>query len=164
LQSFDFAGLPLGEQLETNEQMGGLASYLVRLRLDASRLSVGEHSATIRVNTTSRFRPIVEIPVRFTIAHEVKARPSILEFARAPTDALPVAVTLQHRNDKPLRISGLETPVGIRAVVEEQGSRAILKVSVVHAGETRTGVVKLRASWDGGEEPLEIPFYYFAAA
>lgn len=74
-----------------------------------------------------------------------------------------MAVTLQHQKEKPLRVGILEAPDGVRTAVEELGSQSILKVSVMPGRESKTGVVKLRASWDGGQEVVEIPYYYFPA-
>jgi hypothetical protein len=163
LQASDFAGLPIRESVEKKEQEG-LASYLVRLRLDPSGLRTGEHAATIQIKTSSRFRPVVKIPVHFTVASEIKARPAVVEFAPASKESAlaPIAVTLQHTTmAKLLHVDVLEAPDGVRAAVEADGTKMIVKVSVVPARESKTGVVKMRACWDGGQEILEIPFYYF---
>jgi hypothetical protein len=106
----------------------------------------------------------VELPVHFTVAHEVKARPALIEFPTAPpgSTATPVEVTLRHRGDKPLSISGLEAPPGISVAIDIQGMVAVVKVSAAGREEDKTGVIKLRATWDGGEERIEIPFYCFA--
>lgn len=164
LQGSEFAGLPIRDILEKSEREG-LTTYLVRLRLDPSGLRTGEHSATIQINTSSRFRPVVKIPVHLTVASEIKARPAVVEFAPTSKEAdlAPIAVTFHHQDKKPLRLSVLEAPDGIRAVVEKQESQTIVKMSVVPGRESKTGVVKLRVSWDGGEEVVEIPYYYFPA-
>jgi len=164
LRECDFAGLPIREAVEKSEHEG-LTTYLVRLRLDPAELRTGEHSATIRIKTSSRFRPVVQVPVHFTVASEIKARPAVVECAppSKKTVLAPIAVTLNHQDGKPLRLSVLEAPDGVRAVVEKQGAQSIVKISVVPEDESKTGVVKLRASWDGGEEVVEIPYYYFPA-
>lgn len=164
LQGRDFGDLPIRETVERSEQEG-LATYLVRLRLDPSRLQTGKHSATIQIHTSSRFRPVVQIPVHFMVAPEIKARPAVVEFAPTSKEIVPtpITVTLRHQNEKPLLLSILEAPDGVCAVIEKQDPQSIVKISVVPKRESKTGVVKLRASWDGGEEVVEIPFYYFPA-
>jgi hypothetical protein len=99
------------------------------------------------------------------IAPEVKARPAVVEFAPASKEAdlAPIAVTLHHQKEKTLRVGVLEEPNGVRAAVEKVGSQPILKLSMVAGRESKTGVVKLRASWDDGQEVVEIPYYYFPA-
>lgn len=164
IQGIDFSGMTIRHSVEKSEREG-LASYLVRLRLDGSALPTGEHSATIQVKTSSRFRPVVKIPVHVRIASEVKVRPAVVEFAPASKTARlePVPVTLHHKKGKPLRVRVLEAKDGVHATVEKQGTQTLVKISVEPRRESKTGVVKLHAAWDEGHELVEVPCYYFAA-
>jgi hypothetical protein len=164
LRSIDFAGLPMSKQVRTENRSNGLRTYLVTLHLDARGLDPGDRTTMIAFETSSTFRPKVEMPVHFTVAHEVKARPALVEFTADCSDgtAPPVEINLRHRDEKSLSISGIEAPAGISVAIEKSGVVAVMKVSTAGRGENKTGVIKLRASWDGGEELLEIPYYCFA--
>jgi hypothetical protein len=151
--------LPLTWRIE-RKQGADLATYLVHLSVEASGLPAGEHSGTICIRTTSAFRPVVEVPVRFSVAQEVKPRPAIIDFGAGDADhrVAPAVVTLEHRTGQPLNVRVLDVPAGFRVALQESGSRAQLTVALENGlTASSTGVIRTLASWQGASETVEIP-------
>jgi len=149
----------------TTERSGSNDGYLAHCRLDPSKLSTGEHRGVVRVVNSSRRRPVVEIPVRFTVASDIQARPGLVEFSDVSASALtaPITVGIEHRKRKPVKTVVLSVPDGVNAEVRERESRSEVTFSLGGGKEdTRTGTIRLSARWQGGEEVVELPCYVFA--
>jgi hypothetical protein len=159
IQSINVGTLPITFATERRAE-----GHLVHMHLNVLGLSTGDHSGVVHITNTSRWRPNVELPVHFSVASEIKARPGIVEFRDLSPDrpSGPVTVTLEHRKKEPLNVAILDMPAVLSAKIRGRGPQSEV-VFYACKGQDRssTGTVRLSAHWENGEEIVELPFYIF---
>ncbi|HVA51286.1 MAG TPA: DUF1573 domain-containing protein [Pirellulales bacterium] len=145
-------------------QMGSAAPQDSETRLefavDAGELEPGEYKSVVGISTTSRYRPLIEVPVSFVIPHRVEVVPSVVAFGRCrPDDAQRRIVDLVAADGTSFAAEVIKVPDG--CAVEKITSAKRGLSMCVHACFQKNGPVDapivLRAYAEGWEERVELP-------
>lgn len=159
VRSVEGDGLPLHFDIERTAA-GSLATYLVHVAVDTAGLAKGSHAGIIRIRTNSRFLPVVQVPLRLSVAPEVQAEPEVVDFGLVAPDQKvpPVHLTLAHPAGHRLSAEPLEVPPGYVVQNEQAAPVARLAVSLQPGvAEPRKGILKVRVTWATGSEVIEVP-------
>lgn len=75
-------GMPISAAIINHEpsSKSALNRAILELSVDPDVIGPGEHRSVLQVETTSRYRPVISVPVRVVVRGRVQALPSIVSF------------------------------------------------------------------------------------
>jgi hypothetical protein len=157
IQSVDTSGLPIDVKVTTTGTTGN-RDHLVRLNFNGVGFTPGRYERSIRLKTTSRWTPSLEVPVRFSVASNVAVRPEMVTFGIVPlgADVAPHVVDFDHARTRILSIMLLRCPTGFQ-FDEIHGQKPQLRVRLAtDFPGSKIGIAQVFVRWDDGDEIVSI--------
>lgn len=146
--------------VSTEQTSTGFANYRVQLQLTADgSTATGSHEYTVHILTDSELRPVVSIPIRYTVKPNVECVPQSVAFGVSDSGAtLERRVRFVASGDEPFEVTVAESPQDCDASIQNSadGPTLIVKPTFEAPGPW-SRVVHLTIETAAGLERVQIP-------